>query len=247
MTYTIKQIADLAGVTTRTLRYYDQIGLLEPQGTHGNGYRFYDESSLLRLQQILFFREMDVPLNEITHIMSSPEFSTLDALEQHKKALVRRSERINTLITTVDRTIAEIKGETTMTAKEHFDGFDEKKYEEEAKQRWGQDDKYVVSQKRWKSYSDAEKQAIKEAGAQFTLRMVTEDPAVKPDDPAVQAAIGEYLAYLNKYFYPCDAETLRGLSNMWVEDSRFSANYENIREGGAAFVRDAVHVFADNQ
>ncbi len=246
MTYTIKQIADLAGVSTRTLRYYDQIGLLSPSQTGDNGYRYYDQVSLLQLQQILFFRELDVPLKEIQRILSRPDFDLRQALEEHRLSLQGRVRRMNSLIETVDQTIATIEGEWIMSDKDYFEGFDETQYEEEARQRWGKTDSYAQSQKRWKSYSAEQKEAIKQQGGEITRRMVGTDSALKPDDPGVQAAVGEYFAYINETFYTLEPEALRALSNMWVEDPRFAANYERIREGGAEFVRQAVDIFCDN-
>ena len=245
MAYTIKEIADLAGVTARTLRYYDEIGLLEPADTGDNGYRYYDQGSLLRLQQILFFRELDVPLKDIHLIMSRPDFNLLRALEEHRASLKNRAQRLDKLIDTVDRSIETIKGDQIMTAKDYFEGFDETQYEEEARQRWGNTPQYAESQKKWASYSKKQKQAIKVEGGRLTMHMVGDDPNTSPDDPGVQAAIGEYHAYINRYFYTCDVEFLRNLADMWVEDPRFAINYERVREGGAEFVRQAVHIFCD--
>ena len=245
MTYTIKDIADLAGVTTRTIRYYDEIGLLSPANTGENRYRYYDQDSLLRLQQILFFRELDVPLKEIERIMSRPEFDLLGALENHRSALQSKASRLNTLMNTLDQTIALVKGEGSMSDNELFEGFDESQYEEEVRDRWGDNPKYAESQVKWSSYSAEQKEAIKAEGGRLTVRMVSKNPEASPDDPDVQAAIREYYAYLNQYFYTCDINFLRGLSDGWVEDSRIASNYERIREGGAAFVREAVHIFCD--
>jgi DNA-binding transcriptional MerR regulator len=245
MAYTIKEIADLAGVTTRTLRYYDEIGLLSPAEIGDNGYRYYDQGSLLQLQQILFFRELDVPLADIQLIMSQPDFNLLQALERHRASLQEEAKRYEKLISTVDRTIATIRGEASMAAEDYFEGFDETQYEGETRERWGHTPQYAESQKKWASYSKDQKEAIKAEGGRLATRMVTKDPSASPDDPDVQAAIGEYHAYINKYFYACDVEFLHGLADMWVEDPRFAVNYERIREGGAAFVRQAVHIFCD--
>jgi DNA-binding transcriptional MerR regulator len=245
MAYTIKEIADLAGVSTRTLRYYDQIGLLGPAGTGENRYRYYDLESLLRLQQILFFRELGMPLKEIHLMVSLPEFNLLDALEDHRSALQARAARLTRLIDTVDRTISTIKGERIMTAKDYFEGFDETQYEEEVRERWGNTTQYAESHKKWASYSKEEKDSIKAEGGRITMRMVSENPDASPDDPDVQAAVAEYHAYINQYFYTCDVGFMRGLADMWVADPRFAINYERIREGGAAFVRDAVHIYCD--
>jgi DNA-binding transcriptional MerR regulator len=243
MTYTIKEIADLAGVTTRTIRYYDQIGLLPPAQIGENGYRYYNADSLLQLQQILFFRELDVPLKEIEMILTRPDFNVLAALEAHQQALETRVERMLTLIETIEHTITALKGEREMTDKDYFEGFDESQYEEEARERWGDDPKYSESMKRWGRYSDAQKQEIKLEGGRITVRMVSENPDAQPNDPDVQAVVGDYFAYLNKYFYPCDVEFLRCLSDGWVADPRFAANYERIREGGAKFVHEAVQIY----
>ena len=245
MAYTIKEIAELAGVTTRTIRYYDEIGLLSPARVGDNGYRYYDQGSLLRLQQILFFRELDVPLKDIQRLMHRQDFDLLSTLEKHRRALENRAKRLHRLIETVDQTIATLEGEWMMSDKDYFEGFDEKEYEEEARERWGEDPKFAESQKRWSSYSEEQREAIKQEGGGLTVRMVSEDPDAAPDDPDVQAAVGEYLAYINKYFYTCDVNFLRGLADGWVADPRFAINYERVREGGAEFVRDAVHIYCD--
>ena len=245
MAYTIKEIADLADVTTRTIRYYNEIGLLDPALIGDNGYRYYDQDSLLRLQQILFFRELEVPLKEIQLIMSGPDYNLLSALENHRSALQAKVSRLGALINTLDETVASVKGGETMSDKDVFKGFDESQYEDEAREHWGDSPKYAESQAKWSSYSEEQKEAIKAEGGRLTVRMVSKVSNASPDDPDVQAAIGEYHAFLNKYFYTCDINFLRGLADNWVQDPRFSINYERIREGGATFVREAVHIFCD--
>lgn len=247
MTYTIKEIAELAGVTTRTLRYYDEIGLLSPAETGENAYRYYNHDSLLLLQQILFFRELDVPLKDIQLIVSRPDFNRLHALQKHRSSLQNKAKRLSKLIDTIDQTIATVNGEWMMSDKDYFEGFDESQYESETRERWGHTSQYAESQKKWASYSKDQKEAIKAEGGRLAIRMVTEDPNTRPDDPGVQAAVGEYYAYLTKYFYTCEVGFLRNLADMWVQDPRFAINYERIREGGAAFVREAVHIFCDQQ
>jgi DNA-binding transcriptional MerR regulator len=245
--YTIKEIAELAGVTTRTLRYYDQIGLLPPAEIGGNSYRYYNQDSLLKLQQILFFRELDVPLNEIQQIMNQPDFNLESALLDHRARLQKRSQRLETLITTIDQTIANLQGDRKMTAEELFEGFDESQYDGEVQERWGDSWQYAESEEKWTSYSKEEKAAIKAEGERLTVAMVSENPSAAPDDPGVQAAIAEYHAYINQYFYSCDLAQLRGLADMWASDPRFSANYDQVRPGGAAFVREAVHIYCDRK
>ncbi len=243
--YTIKELADLAKVSTRTLRYYDELGILNPAEIGDNGYRYYDQGSLLQLQQIMFFRELDLPLKEINEILSRPDFNLLNALEKHRDSLKSNAKKISDLIETLDQTIATIQGEWKMNDKEYFEGFDESKYAAEAKERWGDSPRYAESQKKWSRYSKEQKEEIKAEGGRITVRMVTKDPNTAPDDPDVQAAIGDYHRYINTNFYTCDIEFMRGLADMWVQDERFAINYDRIREGGAAFVQKAVHIFCD--
>jgi hypothetical protein len=132
-----------------------------------------------------------------------------------------------------------------MTEKDYFEGFDEVQYEEETKERWGHTSQYAESKVKWSSYSKEQKEAIKAEGREITVRMVTNNPDASPDDPNVQAAIGEYHAHINNYYYKCDVGFLRGLADMWVAEPRFAINYERIRKGGAEFVRDAVQIFCD--
>jgi DNA-binding transcriptional MerR regulator len=147
MRYTIKEIAGLAGVTTRTLRYYDQIGLLPPSEIGSNGYRYYNQESLLTLQQILFFRELDVPLSDIQRIMNQPYFDLETTLLDHKEKLRKRSHRLKKLIATINLTLENLKGERNMTAGDYFNGFDQTQYEDEVKARWGDTPQYTESQK----------------------------------------------------------------------------------------------------
>jgi len=244
--YSIKEIADLAGVTTRTLRYYDQLGILEPAAIGNNGYRYYDRESIIRLQQVLFYSELDIPLKDIQSKMSRKDFHPLIAPKNHRDALKGQIQRLNRLLTTLEGTINSLEGDHIMTDQELFNGFDETKYDEEAREMWGDTPAYKESQKKWSSYTNDQKEEIKKEGGRITLRMVTENPDAKPDDPAVQEAIEDYYRYLNEYFYTFEVDFLQNLADMWVQDPRFAVNYERIREGGAAFVRDGVEIFCEN-
>lgn len=245
--YSIKELADLAGTTTRTLRYYDQLGLLDPARIGDNGYRYYDRNNLLILQQILFFRELGLPLKDIQYLITRSDFQLRASLKNHQAAIRNKISRYQKLLRTIDKTIIDLEGKGKMREKEYFHGFDESKYQAEAEERWGQTTQFKESQRKWSSYSEDEKVRIKKLGGEITQRMVTEDPQTKPDDPGVQAAVGEYYQYLNQYYYRCEVEFLRNLADMWVEDHRFAINFERIREGGAEFVRQAVHQFCDSQ
>jgi DNA-binding transcriptional MerR regulator len=244
--YTIKELAGLAGTTPRALRYYDQLGLLKPASIAENGYRYYDRGNLLTLQQILFFRELNVPLKEIQYLLARPDFQLLPSLNKHKRSLEKKIQRYKKLIQTIEKTIQNLEGDSQMSQNEIFSGFDESDYEAEVRDRWGDSPQFTESHRKWSSYSEAQKEKIKRLGGDIARRMVTEDPNAKPDTPGVQAAVEEYYRYLNNYFYRCDLEFLRNLADMWVDDPRFSVNYERIREGGAEFAREAVQLFCDS-
>jgi DNA-binding transcriptional MerR regulator len=243
--YTIKELADLAGVTTRTLRYYDEMGILTPAEVGSNGYRYYDHNNLLRLQQVLFYTELNVPLKDILNILSRPDFQLLPALQNHQEAIQEKVKRYQELLGTIQKTINNLQGEEIMAEKEYFEGFDETQYEEETRELWGHTSQYKESQRKWSSFSKDQKEEIKKEGGRIAARMVTENPDARPNDPAVQKAVGDYYAYLNQYFYTCEVEFLRKLAEMWVQDSRFAVNYERIRAGGADFVRKAVQIYCD--
>src|SRR6185369_8638654 len=160
--FTVKQLSKLAGVTPRTLHHYDEIGLLKPSRVGENGYRYYGEESLLRLQQILFYRELDIPLEDIKKIMGRRDFDIVGALHNHKEALQKQVKRLNRLIVTVDNTINHLKGTTIMSDQGLFEGFSEKeqeKYAAEAEQIY---DPETVreSNRKWKSYSAAKKESV---------------------------------------------------------------------------------------
>ena len=133
--FTVKQLSRLAGITPRALRFYDEIGLLKPTRVGENGYRYYDEEALLRLQQILLYRELDLPLDNIKQIMGRPDFDVLAALEQHRDELRQRMARIERLAATVDDTISYLKGTKTMDKKQFFEGFSDAQQAEYSRKR----------------------------------------------------------------------------------------------------------------
>jgi DNA-binding transcriptional MerR regulator len=226
MSYTVKQLSDLAGVTPRTLHYYDEIGLLEPESYGENGYRYYGEEAGLRLQQILFFKELDFSLDEIKEIIDQPEFDVLTALESHRVALQQRLKRIKNLIHTVDKTILHLRGELEMDEKDLYEGFSEEKqqaYEQEARQRWG-NQSVDESTKRWNSYSPEQKKAIQASQAAI-LAELRDHIAEGYDSPAVQRSI-QALHENMGYFYECSYERFEGLGHLYNEHPDFIAMYK---------------------
>ncbi len=245
--FTVKQLSQMAGITPRTLRYYDKIGLLKPSRVGENGYRYYGEQAWLRLQQILLYRELDMPLEAIQKILRRPDFDVLSALEQHKVQLRQRAARMERLIHTVDETISHLKGNQPMSPKQLFDVFNEKQqaeYEKEAMQMY---DPEVVkaSYKKWNSYSKAEKQRIGEEGNAIYAELL----AAMPKGAAsaeVQACIERWRRHMD-YFWTPNLEQLLGLANGYNDDPRFKANFDKIDPRLAPFMREAVAVYVERQ
>jgi len=246
--YTVRQLARLAGVTVRTLHHYDQIGLLQPGARTAAGYRLYGQQDLLRLQQILLFRELDVPLGEIRAILDDPQFDLVQALRGHRQTLHARAARLETLLHTIDRTIATLthsEEPPMLTVEELYEGFskeDAERYRREARANWG-DEMVEATEQRAARMSKAQWQAVGQQGEQATQLMASlMDHA--PDDPAVQAAIAQHHAWIEN-FYPAPAELYRGLGQMYVEHPEFRAFYENVRPGLANFMQAAMAHYAD--
>ena len=245
--FTVKELSKLAGVTPRTLHHYDAIGLLKPSRVGNNGYRYYGDESLLRLQQILFYRELDMPLEDIKKMMAQSRFDMLKALESHKFALKKRMDRLERLLQTVDNTINDLKGKKEMNPKGLFEGFaeeEQEKYAGEAAQKWNTETVHA-SNKKWKSYSDAEKKKIlAEGNALYTdLAAVMSKGAASKD---VQAIIARWHKHM-QYFWSPNDDQLLGLADLYNDDPRFKANYEKVHPDLATFMREAVKVYVKNR
>jgi DNA-binding transcriptional MerR regulator len=224
--YTVKQLSDLAGVSARTLHFYDQIGLLKPSAHGENGYRYYGEESLLRLQQILFFKELDFSLAEIREIVDRPDFDLMQALGAHRRLLEERAARLRRLILTVDKTMLHLKGELDMSQDEYYEGFSQEKqreYSQEARQRWGE---AVVqgSENRWNRLTPEQK-AAKQAESDAITRAIVAHMAEGPESPEVQRLIGRMHEGM-QFYYDCTYEIFQGLGHMYNEDERFRSMYQ---------------------
>ena len=243
--YTVKQLSDLAGVSRRTLHHYDEIGLLKPAGHGENRYRYYDDAGLLRLQQILFYRELGLSLAEIQDILDQAEFDVLQALQTHKRALQERIMRLNRLIVTVDKTILHVKGEKKMNDNEIFGGFSEaqqEEYAQQARQRWDPE-KVDQSMKLWKSYSPEKKQQVLAEGQaiyQDILGLMQDGKS--PGSAEVQACLVRWHAHI-RYFYEPNWATLRGLGQMYASSPEFRANFEKMHPDLPDFLNEAIQVY----
>ncbi|GAA3392416.1 MerR family transcriptional regulator [Streptomyces roseoviridis] len=248
--WSIADVARMSGVTTRTLRHYDEIGLLPPAWTASNGHRYYEESQLLRLQQILLMREMDVGLREIRAVLDS-RADRVAVLREHHARLLAERERIATLARTVARTIAELEeseDEDTMTKinrpENLFEGFQaDPEMEAEVRERWPE--AYEESRKAVEELTaEAGEEWQREVTAQmirFAEFMAAGTPA---DDPAVQAEVDAHYRGVCRFWTPT-AEAYRGLGATYAEDPRFRANFDRIAEGLAEYQRAAMDVYAD--
>lgn len=247
MEYTVKQLAELSGVTPRTLRWYDQTELLKPGRTTGAGYRLYGTAEVDRLQQILFYRELGLELSEIRSILDDPGFNRQAALQSHLSALNKRREQLDALILTVTKTIESEKGERIMTDQEKFENFqqekiaeNEKAYGSEIRQKYG-DEAVDASNKRFAGLTQEQYANMEALGADILRRL--EGAVQAGEDPA--GAMGREIAALHRewlsYTWPgYSPEAHRGLAESYVADPRFTAYYDKNTSGCAAFLRDAV-------
>jgi len=245
--YTVKQLSQLAGVTPRTLHHYDEIGLLKPSRVGENGYRYYGEESVLRLQQILFYRELGMPLEDIKKIMGRRDFDVLGALYGHKEALQKQVTRLNRLITTVDNTIHHLKGTTIMSEKGLFEGFSEEQQEQYAAEAEKMYDPETVreSNRKWKAYSSAKKEAILAEGKAIYTDMIAAMPR-GANSPEVQAIVERWRKHMD-YFWTPNLDQLQAIANGYNDDPRFKANLDKMHPQLAEFMREAVKVYVANQ
>ncbi len=240
MKYTVKQVADLAGVTTRTLHYYDQIGLLRPTVVGENGYRYYGDNAVLRLQQIMFFRELDFSLAKIQSIVDDPAFDLTDALQSHKRLLQQRLGRLSDLIQTIDKTMLHLKGARQVETKDLFVGFDEarqEQYEEQIAQQYG-DEHLKISRKRWGRYSTAQKEQIKADGQAIygaLIAYIGQDPV----SPEVQQIIARWHDHICNFYEPT-REIMLGLAEMYASNPEFVVVYERLHPALPDFLRQAI-------
>jgi DNA-binding transcriptional MerR regulator len=246
MGYTIQKLATLAGVSVRTLHYYDAIGLLKPAHIEANGYRVYEEQQLLRLQQIMFFREIDLPLKEIRQVLDDPHFNIREALAAHRRLVMLKRKRMDELLRTIDKTLTKITNKKSMDDKELYDGFSKEEaaaYAKEAKERWGDTAAYKQSVARYGSLSESEKVAIQRA-SDALMKEIAGSMSKGATSEVVQALIAKHYNNLRHYYEP-STELYRGLADMYVADERFTRYFEKYAPGLATFMRDAMHAYCD--
>lgn len=250
MEYTIAKLAQLSGVTNRTLRYYDQLGLLRPARI-SNGYRIYGHKEVDRLQTILFYRELGVELKEIAVLLNAPAFDRASALQTHLTTLLERRKQLDLLIDNVSKTISTMKGEATMSDKEKFEGFKDKllkdneaRYGKEIRRKYG--DKTVdAANAKVKGMSEEKMQQADALRLRINELLKRAFEAGDPAGELAQQVCDLHRQWLCLYWpegmYSKAAH--KGLGEMYVEDERFRANYDKIAPGCAAFLRDALNLY----
>ncbi|MGL4772217.1 MAG: MerR family transcriptional regulator [Clostridium sp.] len=251
MSYKIKEVAELVGISVRTLHHYDEIGLLEPEKTSPAGYRLYTDKNLEKLQQILFFKELDFSLKEIKEILENPKYNRKIALEGQRELLIEKKKRLERIIMAVDESLGSIEGGVKMGKKEMFKSFDmkeindtKKKYEKEVKEKYGSTDAYKEYENKTSCYGDDKWAKIMEDGQGIfnnLAALMDRDVA----DSEVQAQVEQWRNHITNNFYNCTKEILAGLGQMYVYDERFKNNIDKTKEGLAEFLSKAIEVYCN--
>ncbi|MFE7063825.1 MerR family transcriptional regulator [Sutcliffiella sp. NPDC057660] len=253
MEYTVQKLAKMAGITGRTLRYYDEIGILKPARINSSGYRIYGQKEVDRLQQILFYRELGVDLESIRKIMTSPTFDPAHALKEHREKLLTKREQLNLLIANVDQTLAAQEGRITMSDKEKFEAFkqkqiddNEKKYGKEVRDKYGEE---AVNKSNAKFKGMSKKQHAEGERLGQEILDVLEQAMLEgnPSGELAQKAADLHHQWLGLYWDSYSKEAHAGLAQMYVDDERFTAYYDKKNPGTAAFLRDAVFVYTGTE
>ncbi|MGM9509890.1 MerR family transcriptional regulator [Larkinella sp. GY13] len=253
-TYSVKKLANLAGVSVRTLHHYDRLGLLKPSVRTEARYRLYGEKELIRLQQILFYKELDFPLLEIRQVLEDPDFDLVTALKSHQNALKDRRDRLTTLLSTIDKTISKLKGESIMlTDKELYEGFPKEKaeaYRQEAVDTYGA--KVVdESENKIRQLSKAEWATAKAEGEEIARKLgelMHKDPA----DAEVQQQVARHYAFIQRMWGDsvCNGDRLaayRGLAQLYVDDLRYTSHNGVSNPDYAQFISKAMTHFVDGR
>lgn len=240
-TRTVSELAELAGVTVRTLHHYDEVGLLRPSARSPAGYRLYDHDDLLRLQQIMFWRELGFTLAEIADALDDPEFDRVAALRDQRAELARRHDDLGQVLKAVDETLAELEGGKPTNEEEMFVAFDHTQYEEEAKERWGDTDAYKQSRERLKGMTKADYDRLAAENEAFVAKLAaTFTSGVAADSEQAMDLAEEARLAIDRQFYECSKAMHVNLGEMYVADPRFTATYDTHAQGLAVWFRDAI-------
>ncbi|HWO20604.1 MAG TPA: MerR family transcriptional regulator [Kofleriaceae bacterium] len=248
MAFTVGELAKLTGVTVRALHHYDEIGLVRPSQRTTAGYRLYADADVLRLHQVLLFRELGLPLEEIAAAIDEAGGQE-ELLRRHREVLVTKRARLDAMLAALDARLTAFEKGMTMKPEEVkslFDGFDPSQYEEEARQRWGHTEAYKESTRRAKQYSKEDWDRYKREAQAIGERIVERMRAgVPPNDAVVQAAVEDHRLLIDRWFYPCSVAMHKNLGAMYVNDPRFTQNLDKLAPGYARYLSDAIAASPD--
>jgi MerR family transcriptional regulator, thiopeptide resistance regulator len=246
--YSVGRVADLSGVTIRTLHHYDEIGLLSPGGRSDAGYRVYEDSDLERLQRILFYRELGFTLKEISTIIDDPGTDSMGHLRRQRGLLVARIAQFNAMVDAIDYEMEAKTMDIKLTPEERFEVFGDFRPEdhaEEAERRWGETDSYKESNRRVSKYTKEDWLDLKAEAEEVQNRLAAAfEAGLAPDSEEATAAAEAHRKHLSRWFYECTYEIHRGLTDMYVSDERFRSNYDTQTPGLAAYIKEAAHANA---
>ena len=241
---TVSEVAAVAGVSVRALHHYDEIGLLRPSDRTDAGYRLYDEDDLARLHELLTWRALGFPLEEVRELLDDPDHDRLEALFLHRERLAAQVGALNERLAALDEAIRKTRAAEPLAEADYvalFDGFDPAEFEEEAEARWGDTDAWAESKRRTRRYGEREWRAIREEAQAVNDRLAAlVARGVAPSSPEAVQAADAHRAHIDRWFYSITPEIHLGLAEMYVEDARFRATYEKIAPGLATFLRDAI-------
>ncbi len=249
MEYTVQKLGSIAGVSTRTLRYYDEVGILKPARITSSGYRIYSEEEVDRLQQIMFYRELGVSIETIKEIITSPSFDKAAALREHREGLLTKRLQLDQLIENVEKTIARSEGKIKMSDKEKFEGFkkglieeNEKKYGKEIREKYSED---IINSSNAKMMNMTREQyeEYEKLGEEVLTTLEAAYQTGNPAGELGQKAAELHRKWLSYTWSSYSKEAHAGLASMYVEDERFTAYYDRKQTGTAAFLRDAIMVY----
>ena len=243
MVYTVKKLADIAGISVRTLHYYDELGILKPKSRTASGYRCYDDDAVMRLQQIMFFRELGFGLDEIGKILKDPAFDVVEALQSQKMLLSKKAERINGLIKTIEKTINNLKEETEMPIKEYYEGFSEEqieKYRQEVRQRWGEKTLKDSEERVMNMGKEKFKQVQDEGGAIF--KAICDNMPKGYDSKEVQELVAKWRNWLENFSHYSD-EAVLGLGQTYSRHPDFAKFFEKYDADFPEFFTKAIEYY----
>ena len=240
----IREFAKLTGVSVRTLHYYDEIGLLKPSSVdEQNGYRFYDEYALTRMQEILFYRELDFPLKEIRMILSSPDYDKQNALKEQKYLLTLKKERLERLISALDSAMRGEIVDMNIFDNSEFEAKREQ-YAKEAKEKWGDTAAYKESAEKTADYSSDKWNQVNSAMYSIIAEFADcKRKGLTSDSKETQELVKRWQGFITENYYTCTKKILAGLSEMYVDDERFRDNIDCHGDGTAQFMSDAIKAY----